>query len=1121
MLNLTSDVCVPCPLNFYQNQPGKHYCFPCPPSQGTNNNGSAQSGDCIEFCPPGTQLNSSNECEPCPRGSYRVGSQQDQCTRCPANFTTVDVGHDSEADCKIPFCTPGTFANTTNGINYTCTPCKIGSYQPGNASVACISCRQNFTTNITGATSNDQCYFYCEAGYEENPPNSEMCTPCVRGSYRPNDDDNRFKNCSQCPPDLTTESDKSVSLSDCKLKRCGPGHYLSDDLSKCQPCPYDQFQPDDLPTSTTQCTACSQDTGTVNVASNSSSDCKHFCSAGHGITGSNCTECLQGFWNNGNTSMRFEPCHKCPENYTTVGIGAMDIKNCSLRACPAGTKIVNEVDCEDCIVGTYQPLPYQTFCNVCRENTSTSSVGSTSPEDCTISCPAGTEGNLTDHCEVCGDDEYKNVSGFGKCYNCTGDYTSSISNRTHCTEVHCDFGREYKNNACKDCLVGFYKSIRGNNDCMKCPANKTTPLPASISIDNCNITSCDPGFFSNDNTICLACPIGTYKNNSGNQPCSDCPQGVTTVNAGSTHADNCSRILCSAGFYRFNDSYCISCPIGEYQNETNQTECKKCPSLSNRPSTTFNTTSTDIRDCYPICQAGYFLNRTERSCLPCPYGTYKNTTDLSETCNECPANLTTGSIAANNSNDCRFSICSKGHYRPSSLYVSCIKCPVGTYKNVSSVQQADCFQCPDNKTTLVEGATSQEKYCITNCPEGQQFSLTENNCSACPVGQYREDSTVLNVCKYCPTNQTTLSPGATTCIQSSAPTPSDVKINITVYVNISIASCGNLVHLEAVIKDITIHVIINARRDNYPGLCPTEACSNLNYSLLDICGRRGKKRQVSGLAHVKIVLYDISSSLTSSGGARRNTVNAVLELFMFGQLPFEDIMDMNGLAIIFDKIEVMCPRGDFYSTTQNMCSPCSAGQYVTSSQICEACPKGTYADSPDFFCKMCPDGQTTDKVGSQSQSDCKGLCYFDDSYCGSDGKCLVISNVHQCKCNDNYIGQQCAQRQNLENSNTVEIVAGVCSALGAILLIVGIVFGICTYKNNLRRSKRSTSSDSEVFSQGVPHFQQPIMFENPAMVYDPTMYSAEAMDFYSPEASLNGINKSSKISNERWAWIEN
>ncbi|KAH9504085.1 hypothetical protein Btru_067690 [Bulinus truncatus] len=86
--------------------------------------------------------------------------------------------------------------------------------------------------------------------------------------------------------------------------------------------------------------------------------------------------------------------------------------------------------------------------------------------------------------------------------------------------------------------------------------------------------------------------------------------------------------------------------------------------------------------------------------------------DLSETCNKCPANLTTGSIAANNSNDCRFSICDKGHYRPSSLYDSCIKCPVGTYKNVSSVQQADCFQCPDNKTTLVKVATNEEKYCI-------------------------------------------------------------------------------------------------------------------------------------------------------------------------------------------------------------------------------------------------------------------------------------------------------------------------------------------------------------------------------------------------------------------------
>lgn len=54
-----------------------------------------------EFCPPGTQLNSSGLCEACPRGTYRVGDKQDQCTSCPGNVTTIETGHDQQSDCII------------------------------------------------------------------------------------------------------------------------------------------------------------------------------------------------------------------------------------------------------------------------------------------------------------------------------------------------------------------------------------------------------------------------------------------------------------------------------------------------------------------------------------------------------------------------------------------------------------------------------------------------------------------------------------------------------------------------------------------------------------------------------------------------------------------------------------------------------------------------------------------------------------------------------------------------------------------------------------------------------------------------------------------------------------
>lgn len=47
MLNLATDACVPCPKNFYQDQEGKSYCFPCPPATGAENNGTISQADCI------------------------------------------------------------------------------------------------------------------------------------------------------------------------------------------------------------------------------------------------------------------------------------------------------------------------------------------------------------------------------------------------------------------------------------------------------------------------------------------------------------------------------------------------------------------------------------------------------------------------------------------------------------------------------------------------------------------------------------------------------------------------------------------------------------------------------------------------------------------------------------------------------------------------------------------------------------------------------------------------------------------------------------------------------------------------------------------------------------------
>uniref|UniRef100_A0A2C9KIF5 Tyrosine-protein kinase ephrin type A/B receptor-like domain-containing protein n=1 Tax=Biomphalaria glabrata TaxID=6526 RepID=A0A2C9KIF5_BIOGL len=303
---------------------------------------------------------------------------------------------------------------------------------------------------------------------------------------------------------------------------------------------------------------------------------------------------------------------------------------------------------------------------------------------------------------------------------------------------------------------------------MKCPSNTSTSSQASTSINDCNVAYCEPVIFSNDNISCIACPIGTYKNETGNHQnqCLPCPLGVTTPDVGNTNIANCARVSCNAGYYRVNETHCNPCVKGEYQDERDQAQCKICPQIDGRPSSTFNIASTNWTDCYPLCEAGYFTS-TNRSCSKCPYGRYKNITDLSTSCQACPFNFTTVITGATSLLDCKFSICKKGFYRPTSLYIDCVKCPIGTYKNMSTVEMTNCELCPTNQTTLIEGATYQSRYCISNCPGGQGYSWTSQNCTLCPVGQYKEEAALINVCKYCPTNSTTLKPGSTSCIQSN------------------------------------------------------------------------------------------------------------------------------------------------------------------------------------------------------------------------------------------------------------------------------------------------------------------------------------------------------------------
>ncbi|XP_055866684.1 sushi, von Willebrand factor type A, EGF and pentraxin domain-containing protein 1-like isoform X3 [Biomphalaria glabrata] len=204
-----------------------------------------------------------------------------------------------------------------------------------------------------------------------------------------------------------------------------------------------------------------------------------------------------------------------------------------------------DYNCSDCDIGFYKDTNGNTNCTKCPINKITLGKGSTSDSNCTITfCGPGffTSDNIT--CYKCYKGTYKETTGNNRCTQCPKHKTTlteGSNSRESCNSTFCDRGTSTTDNiTCVDCANGTYKSSPGNQPCTPCPGNKTTFNFGSTDQRNCSITHCDKGFFQSENGLCSVCPNGTYKNFTGNQPCSKCPMNKTTLNVGSTDISNCS-----------------------------------------------------------------------------------------------------------------------------------------------------------------------------------------------------------------------------------------------------------------------------------------------------------------------------------------------------------------------------------------------------------------------------------------------------------------------------------------------------------------------------------------------------------------------------------------------------
>ncbi|CAC5408157.1 Fibropellin-3 [Mytilus coruscus] len=245
-------------------------------------------GDTCVMCGKGTYRNDTTmSCEFCPIGLYQPNVGQSSCTSCQPTKTTLTYGSYSSSDC-IDDCPPGQYydAGTSN-----CAQCERHHYQHMSGQEFCYPCPLGKKTSEKGSNSSESCYQDCEAGTELQPDGS--CKVCERGYYRTQEDD-ECKSCQDVKPGMTTEGEKSASVSDCRIRICYAGNFRNATTNECEVCPVGWYQSENLQD---ECEACPASYTTDAEGKTHRDNCTFYCDPGMEVVSADlksCRKCPRG-----------------------------------------------------------------------------------------------------------------------------------------------------------------------------------------------------------------------------------------------------------------------------------------------------------------------------------------------------------------------------------------------------------------------------------------------------------------------------------------------------------------------------------------------------------------------------------------------------------------------------------------------------------------------------------------------------------------------------------------------------------------------------------------------------------------------------------------------------------
>lgn len=637
----------------------------------------------------------------------------------------------------------------------------------------------------------------------------------------------------------------------------------------------------------------------------------------------------------------------------------------------------NSSVCTSCAPGTYASGFGQTVCDLCEEGHYSTSVWAIA----CIPCEAGTFASVlgTVNCSNCSIGQYQSVSGASTCLNCSeGTYSTGLA-------FH----------VCNQCSTGHYVSYQGGLECQECRAGT---FASAIGSSEC--LACAPGTYTanNGSMLCSECETGTYISNTSATACEQCklcPNYATYDNICST-ASTTDTVVCSCmvGF-TLDNSMCIPCSVGSFKNESGNQECIACgtgsyasmqgQSVCTSCASSFYSTAvsaTNSSVCQECAEGTYSLANFASSCMPCAEGTY----NVSSFCYACPV----GNYSAWGGNTLCDS-CAVGTFAPNEGSSACLQCPAGTYTN--TIGSSACNLCPVGTYQIDAGGTfclscgtcNASEWTSYICPMGSTADVHEcQKPQMCPQGY-------IMAMNYTTGNTTVLGTNLKCRLSPACKAGQYVSVQSSNNIPQTCSNCTKCLHgYKSYCTPYADSVCIyySECRESYNIKAYKWMSVHTQYSC-------AAGQYLSNISNTSFVCLECPVYLLGLNGLWCEPCKGYRQAYLDHSLCV-----CKPPTVQNEYGQCTCPKGHFLSyegclpclnntynemdiiltdewwTQQRECTPCPKGTFSGgTSSSCTPCPKYQYRiDEPD--CMSCPSGQYTLNQSSSECSQCQEYCMY-------------------------------------------------------------------------------------------------------------------------------------------------